>query len=70
MKPEPGPRSGLVKFRWPFFDGAQWKYFPIEEHPFYSEEQYASDFCDGYANFAEAVAKRIDPTDYDPCRRW
>jgi DNA-binding FrmR family transcriptional regulator len=36
------------------------------EHPFYSEEQYASDFYEGYADFVEAVAKRIDPTTYDP----
>jgi hypothetical protein len=65
-RPESKARSGLVKFRWPFAENGEWKYLPVEEHPFYSEEQYASGFCDGYADFVEAVAKRIDPTRYAP----
>jgi len=56
--------SGLVKFRWPVSGNGEWKYLPVKEHPFYSEEQYASDFSKGHADFAEAVARRIDPTNY------
>ena len=65
-KPESTTYSGLVKFRWPIFENGQWKYLPVEIHPFYSLEQYSSSFYEGYADFVEAVAKRIDPTDYDP----
>ena len=68
-RPEPKARSGLVKFRWPFTENGEWKYLPVEEHPFYSEEQYAPGFCDGYADFVEAVAKRIDPTRYAPAEK-
>ncbi len=68
-RPESAARSGLVKFRWPVLENEEWKYLPVNEHPFYSEEQYAPDFYHGYANFAEAVAKRIDPTDYDPFQK-
>src|SRR5208337_5028645 len=32
-------------------------------------EQYAPGFCDGYADFVEAVAKRIDPTRYAPAEK-
>jgi len=42
---------------------------PIEEYPFYSEEQYTSAFYEGYADYVEAVARRIDPTDYDPSEK-
>jgi hypothetical protein len=38
----------------------------VREHPFYSLEQYSASFSGGYTDFVEAVAKRIDPTDYDP----
>jgi hypothetical protein len=65
-KPESKARSGLVKFRWPVYENGEWKYLPVEKHPFYSEEQYASDFCAGYADFIEAVAKRIDPANDAP----
>jgi hypothetical protein len=41
----------------------------MEEHPFYSEEQYSSSFCKGYADFVEAVARRIDPTNYAPMEK-
>jgi len=68
-RPESKARSGLVKFRWPVSENGEWKYLPVEEHPFYSEEQYAPGFCDGYADFVEAVAKRIDPTDYAPAEK-
>jgi hypothetical protein len=65
-RPESTVYSGLVKFRWPIFENGEWKYLPIEEHPFYSLEQYSGSFSGGYTDFVEAVAKRIDPTDYDP----
>jgi hypothetical protein len=65
-RPESAIYSGLVKFRWPIFEKGQWKYLPVREHPFYSLEQYSGSFSEGYTNFVEAVAKRIDPIDYDP----
>ena len=68
-RPESKARSGLVKFRWPVSENGEWKYLPFEEHPFYSEEQYAHGFCDGYADFVEAVAKRVDPTHYAPAEK-
>jgi hypothetical protein len=68
-RPESKARSGLVKFRWPVSENGGWKYLPVEEHPFYSEEQYTSDFCKGYADFVEAVARRIDPTNYAPMEK-
>jgi hypothetical protein len=68
-KPEFNARSGLVKFRWPVSENGEWKYLPVEEHPFYSEEQYNSDFCKDSADFVEAVARRIDPTNYTPMEK-
>ena len=68
-RPESTIYSGLVKFRWPIFEGGKWTYLPRREHPFYSEEQYSSGFYEGTADFAEAVAKRIDPTVYPPAER-
>jgi hypothetical protein len=65
-KPEFKAGSGLVKFRWPVSGNGEWKYLPAKEHPFYSEEQYTSAFSEGFADFAEAVARRIDPTNYAP----
>jgi hypothetical protein len=65
-RPESTTHSGLVKFLWPVLQDRQWKYLSVKNHPFYSEEQYRSDFYEGYADFVEAVAKRIDPTPYDP----
>ena len=65
-RPESTIYSGLVKFRWPVVQNGQWKYLPSMEHPFYSEEQYQSTFYEECADFTEAVAKRIDPTAYDP----
>ena len=65
-KPESKDRSGLVKFRWPILENGEWRYLPAEGHPFYSEEQYQSDFYIGSADFVEAVARRIDPTNYSP----
>ena len=69
VRPESKARSGLVKFRWPVSENGEWKYLPVKEHPFYSEEQYTSDFCKGYADFVEAVARRIDPTNYAPSEK-
>ena len=63
-RPESTVYSGLVKFRWPIFEKGQWKYLPPDEHPFYSLEQYSGSFSEGYTDFVEAVAKRIDPIDY------
>ena len=65
-RPESTIYSGLVKFRWPIFQNGHWKYLPVGEHPFYSLEQYSGSFSEGYNDFVEAVAKRIDPTDYNP----
>jgi hypothetical protein len=65
-RPESTIYSGLVKFRWPVLQNGRWGYLPVEAYPFYSEEQYSSAFYEGYADYVEAVAKRIDPTDYDP----
>ena len=58
--------SGFVKFRWPIKTGDGWRYLPVKEHPFYSEEQYSPAFTKGYADYSEAVGKRIDPKVYDP----
>jgi hypothetical protein len=68
-KPESSARSGLVKFRWPVSENGEWKYLSIQDHPFYSEEQYTSDFCKDSADFVEAVARRIDPTNYPPTEK-
>jgi hypothetical protein len=64
-RPEAEVRSGLVRFRWPVLENGGWKYLPLEAYPFYSEEQYASDFSKDYPDFVEAVRKKIDPVDYD-----
>jgi hypothetical protein len=68
-RPESKSRGGLVKFRWPIPENGEWKYLPVEEHPFYSEEQYASGFCENSADFVETVARRIDPTNYAPMEK-
>ncbi len=68
-RPDSKAGSGLVKFRWPVSENGEWKYLPVEEHPFYSEEQYTSDFYKGCGDFVEAVAKRIDPTNYAPLEK-
>ena len=65
-RPESTIYSGLVKFRWPLFENGKWKYLPVTSHPFYSLEQYSSGFTEGYTDFVEAVAKRIDPVAYHP----
>jgi len=58
--------SSLMKFRWPVKRENRWQYLPMWEYPFYSEEQYSAAFTRGYADFLEAVARRIDPKVYDP----
>ncbi len=65
-QPDFPAKSGLVKFRWPVLENGKWKYLPVNEHPFYSEEQYSPAFREGHSDFAEAVAKRMDPTPYPP----
>src|SRR4030042_2500216 len=62
-RPESTIYSGLVKFRWTIFNNGEWKYLPVQEHPFYSLEQYSGSFSEGHGDFVEAVAERIDPTD-------
>jgi len=68
-RPESTSHSGLVKFRWPVLENGHWRYLPAKDHPFYSEEQYSSRFYEGYADFVEAVAKRVDPSPYDPSEK-
>jgi hypothetical protein len=68
-RPESKSRSGLVRFRWPVSENGEWKYLPVEEHPFYSEEQYTSGFCEGSAGFVETVARKIDSTNYAPMEK-
>jgi hypothetical protein len=68
-RPDSKSGSGLVKFRWPVSENGEWKYLAVQEHPFYSEEQYASGFCKGYTDFVEAVARRIDPVNYAPMEK-
>jgi len=68
-RPESITRSGLVKFRWPVSENGEWKYLSVQEHPFYSEEQYTSDFCKDSGDFVEAVARRVDPTNYPPTEK-
>jgi len=41
-------------------------YRPSTQHPFYSLEQDSKEFKEGHSDFLEAVAKRNDPTIYDP----
>jgi hypothetical protein len=65
-RPESTVYSGLVKFRWPVLLNGQWKYLPVTQHPFYSLEQYSAGFYEDHGDFVEAVARRIDPTVYDP----
>jgi len=65
-RPESKTHTGLVKFRWPALENGRWKYLPVNGHPFYSEEQYTPGFCEGYEDFVAAVAKKIDPIDYQP----
>ncbi len=65
-KPEYKARSGLVRFRWPVCENGEWKYLPVKEHPFYSEEQYSPSFYNGTDDFLAAVAKRIDSTERAP----
>jgi len=68
-RPESKTHTGLVKFRWPILGNGGWKYLPVKEHPFYSEEQYTSGFYEGYEDFVEAVAKRIDPPHCEPTEK-
>ena len=69
--PDPDPlfHSGLVQFRWPVVKNGRWQYLPVKEHPYYSAEQYSAAFNEGYGDYVEAVAKRIDPKVYDPQER-
>ncbi len=68
LLPDPGGDniSGLLRFRWPIKTGRSWRYLPEKDHPFYSKEQYSPSFAQGYIDYLEAIAKRIDPKIYDP----
>jgi hypothetical protein len=68
ISPDPDTEriSGLLKFRWPIYSGNRWHYLPVNEYPFYSREQYSPAFTEGYGDYLEAVARRIDPKIYDP----
>ena len=68
-KPEWTHPLGLVKFRWPVYENEGWNYLPVKEHPFYSEEQYQPAFYKRGNDYVEAVAKRIDPKEYDPMEK-
>ena len=68
-RPESTVFSGLVKFRWPVPINGQWKVPGAKDHPDYSLEQYSSGFYEGYADYVEAVARRMDPNEYDPWER-
>ena len=67
--PEPQSHSGLVQFRWPTERNGRWEYLPAREQPYYSEEQYSPAFHEGYVDYIDAVAGRIDPKIYDPRER-
>jgi hypothetical protein len=58
--------SGFLKFCWPIKTASGWRYLPVKEHPFYSDEQYSAAFTKGYADYFEAIEKRIVPKVYDP----
>lgn len=61
--------NGLVRFRWPVLAGGRWQLLSDREHPYYSLEQYSRVFCRPGEPFDQAVARRIDPTPYDPAKR-
>jgi hypothetical protein len=61
--------SGLLRFRWPIYSEGRWQYLPEQQHPFYSTQQYTPGFCRIGETFDEAVARRIDPKQYDPAKR-
>lgn len=61
--------TGLVRFFWPVSGSGRWRYLPAEQHPYYSLEQYSQDFSHEGESFDRAVARRIDPTQYDPAGR-
>ena len=67
--PDTDAGSGLVRFRWPISSGGRWEYLPKQDHPYYSTEQYSPGFCHMGELFDEAVARRIDPTLYDPAKK-
>lgn len=67
--PDAEAGSGLVRFRWPVFTDSRWRYLPKMDHPFYSVEQYSSGFFYPGELFDQAVARRIDPTPYDPAEK-
>lgn len=54
-------RGGFVRFRWPEKSGETWLLRPADQMMFYSTEQYAHSFMDGFLSFAEAVAVKLNP---------
>ncbi len=67
--PDEDAGTGLVQFRWPVYSDGHWHYLPKREQPLYSEEQYNQGFYHKGELFDEAVARRIDPTKYDPVKK-
>lgn len=67
--PDADAGSGVVRFCWPINTGGRWSYLPETEHPYYSVEQYSPGFCFPGELFDQAVARRIDPTPYDPAEK-
>ncbi len=61
--------TGILRFRWPVFTAGSWHYLPEQQQPFYSTEQYAPGFCRKKETFDMAVARRIDPKQYDPSKK-
>ncbi|SHO43602.1 hypothetical protein [Desulfopila aestuarii] len=61
--------TGLLRFRWPQFNSGRWLYFAVEQEPFFSLEQYSSDFCKIGESFDDAIARRIDPKPRSPAKR-
>jgi hypothetical protein len=69
VKPESKIHTGLLKFRWPVLEEGAWKQLTAREHPFYSEEQYNPGFYKGCPDYVEAVARRIEPADFEPAEK-
>jgi len=61
--------TGLLRFRWPVFVRGRWQYLPEKQHPYYSLEQYSPNFAAIGESFDQAVARRIDPKQYEPAQR-
>jgi len=61
--------TGMLRFRWPVLVSGRWQYLQPKSHPYYSLEQYGKNFCRVGESFDRAVARRIDPKQYEPRQR-